>query len=241
MVDTRDPVASAIAAYVMPVDCNAATFSDQDFVSTPHPTIFRNPLQRHFVTQFRPDSVMESIDESIGARIRSTREEQGIKRGDLAKTMGLAYTTLADLERGKAKSTTKLHKAAERLRVNIEWLETGRGPKYAEPTPDHQSRSMRLDPSMIAVTHRVLRELYASDLGVPFCIEEDACAARFVQVYALRAGLSARPTPEEWVEYGRKLEVIMKPQGALDGRGDGVPTEGTGTKNVAGRIRRPKA
>lgn len=178
--------------------------------------------------------------ETIGARIRRTREEKHIERADLAKAMDLAYTTLSDLERGKAKSTTKLHKAADALRVNVAWLETGRGPKDVEPAPDSDSRPVRLDPSMIAITHRVLRELYDSDLGVPFCIEEDACAAQFVQVYALRAGLSARPTPEEWVEYGRKLEAIMKPQGALDGRGDGVPTEGTGTKNVAGKVRRPK-
>lgn len=71
--------------------------------------------------------------ETIGDRIRAERKAQGIERGDLAKSAGIAYTTLADLENGRSKSTTALHKVAKRLGVRPEWLETGKGPKHAPP------------------------------------------------------------------------------------------------------------
>lgn len=66
----------------------------------------------------------------IGQRIRALREEKKISRADLAAAMGIAVTTLSDLELGESKSTTALHKAAARLRTNIEYLETGRGNKH---------------------------------------------------------------------------------------------------------------
>lgn len=174
-------------------------------------------------------------------RLDIAMRDASVIAADLARACGIKPASVSDWITGKTKTIkgANLLAAARLLGVTPEWLSTGRGPRTA---PGRDSQLVRLDPSMIAITHRVLRDLYKSDLGDDtFCIEDDVSAARFVQVYALRAGLSARPSPEEWVEYGRKLEVIMKPQGALDGRGDGVPTEGTGKKNVAGNVRRPKA
>ncbi len=66
---------------------------------------------------------------TLGQRIREVREEQGISRAQLAQAAGLSSTTLSDLELDRSKSTTKLHRIAGRLRVNVAWLETGRGPK----------------------------------------------------------------------------------------------------------------
>lgn len=71
---------------------------------------------------------------SIGSRIRSEREAQGISRAELARFAGIAATTLSDLELGLSKSTTALHKIAARLSLRTEWLETGKGPKAKEET-----------------------------------------------------------------------------------------------------------
>lgn len=64
---------------------------------------------------------------TIGERIRSRREKLGIDRDDLAAAAGLTYSTIADLENGRSRSTTKLHLIAARLMTNTKWLETGRG------------------------------------------------------------------------------------------------------------------
>lgn len=73
---------------------------------------------------------------TIGERIREEREAQGISREELALAAGIAKTTLADLEVGESKSTTKLHKIANRLGVRAEWLETGSGAKTASSLSD---------------------------------------------------------------------------------------------------------
>jgi len=67
--------------------------------------------------------------DTIGNRIRAEREGQNVSRADLARSAGIATTTLSDLELGLSKSTTALHKIARRLGVRAEWLETGKGTK----------------------------------------------------------------------------------------------------------------
>lgn len=95
-------------------------------------TKYRNRCQRHFVTAFRRNQAMENI----GERVRRLREERGIERPDLARAAGLSYSMLADLENGKAKTTTRLHRIADRLGVRVHYLETGDGPEEAIPTPE---------------------------------------------------------------------------------------------------------
>lgn len=70
---------------------------------------------------------------SIGQRIREEREKQKITRAELARAAGIAATTLSDLELGRSKSTTGLHKIAERLGVRVSWLETGKGSQLEQP------------------------------------------------------------------------------------------------------------
>lgn len=86
--------------------------------------------QRHSVTAFRSNVNMETI----GSRIRAEREAQGVSRAELARSAGIAPSTLSDLELGLSKSTTALHKIARRLGLRPEWLETGRGSK--DPAAD---------------------------------------------------------------------------------------------------------
>jgi phage repressor protein C with HTH and peptisase S24 domain len=85
--------------------------------------------QRHFVTKSRSHGAMETI----GGRIRRLREAKGLSRADLAKAVGLAYSSLSDLESGKAKTTTVLHKIAAQLGARVEYLETGKGPQDQPP------------------------------------------------------------------------------------------------------------
>jgi phage repressor protein C with HTH and peptisase S24 domain len=67
---------------------------------------------------------------TIGCRIKQARANGPagkVARKDLAAAADLAYSALADIENGYSDSTTQLHKVAKRLRVRIEWLETGKG------------------------------------------------------------------------------------------------------------------
>lgn len=78
--------------------------------------------------------------ETIGNRVRTERERQGVSRSDLARSAGIATSTLSDLELGLSKSTTALHKIAKRLGVRPEWLESGKGIKdgaSADPDSDY--------------------------------------------------------------------------------------------------------
>ena len=71
---------------------------------------------------------------TVGERIKSARKAHtpavGVKQ--LAEAVGLAVSTLYDLERGEQDSTTKLHAVAEYLGVRARWLETGQGPMRPE-------------------------------------------------------------------------------------------------------------
>lgn len=91
-------------------------------------TGFCKPLQQHSVTEFCNDSGMS---QGIGHRIRQEREAQGIERGEFARRTKIGYSTLAEIERGGMKSSTKLHTIATALGVSPVWLETGRGKKEA--------------------------------------------------------------------------------------------------------------
>lgn len=92
-------------------------------------TVFRYGKQRHTVTVSRLDWRMDTI----GERVRYAREhaDPKISRAELAKSVGIAYSTLSDLELGESKSTTVLHRIAARLGVRIQWLETGKGERMA--------------------------------------------------------------------------------------------------------------
>ena len=65
--------------------------------------------------------------ETIGERVRRLREAKGIARKDLAADAGMSYTGLSDLESGKARSTTKLHRLAALLDIRVAYLENGKG------------------------------------------------------------------------------------------------------------------
>lgn len=78
--------------------------------------------------------------ETIGDRIRRIRTKKKISREALGLEVGLKYSTIADLENGNQKSSTKLHRIAEALGVTVEELETGVDPG---PPPSTQALTRR--------------------------------------------------------------------------------------------------
>lgn len=83
---------------------------------------------------------------TVGDRIKKARGANGlvgkVSRKDLADAVGIAYSTLADLENGYSQGTTVLHKIAKRLGVRVEWLETGKLPMAASDESDESSEWM---------------------------------------------------------------------------------------------------
>ena len=109
------------------------------------------------------------------------------------------------------------------------WLDT---PQW-EGEPLQDSHSLRLDPDMLAETHKALREL-DHDNGRVFSIEREP--ARFVQAYQMRAGMPEEPSKDEWIKFGQKLVVLSG--AGTDERSDGVPIKGTVTSKQPKGVRR---
>jgi phage repressor protein C with HTH and peptisase S24 domain len=76
--------------------------------------------------------------DTVGERIRTEREKQGVSRAELARSARIAVTTLSDLELGFSKSTTALHLIAARLGLQPDWLATGKGRKFAATPADQE-------------------------------------------------------------------------------------------------------
>ena len=231
MVDNLDSVASAISAYVMPEAWRYATFSDHDFVSMAHPTMYRNRCQRPFVARLRENNRMENI----GARVRRIREAKRIERKDLARSVGLSYSGLSDLESGKAKSTTKLHRLASALDVSADYLETGREvSRMAAPSAEPTSRTLNVDYATLSETAQTLHERFGDAAMVCDLIERNP--ALFMRAYELYADYTKdNRTPEQERALAMKL-ADLTPQGAhKNERGTQVPAEGTVERRVGPR------
>lgn len=165
--------------------------------------------------------------QTIGARIRQTREAQGLARKDLARAVGMSYTGLADLESGKAKSTTKLHRIASVLRVDATFLETGR---HAVSQDVPASQSLRLDADTLSETVRALIERDEKRDWLAMMRDEPE---RFIQAYAMYI---TRTTDDLSPEQQRKLATKLAdltPQGAGDHeRKPQVPAKGATRRGV---------
>lgn len=98
--------------------------------------------QRHSVTAFRLNMPMD-----LGARLRARRKELGLTLAQVAKGAELTTGTISDLEQGRQKGSTKLHRIAQVLGVNVAWLENEDGAKeqplgVREPAPPIPARSL---------------------------------------------------------------------------------------------------
>lgn len=103
--------------------------------------------QRQPVTEFRENDDMPRPTglprfDTLGPRIRWWREHRRrttslpqFERKAFARAVGIPYSTFADLENDRAKSTKRLRQIAEELRLRVEYLETDEGEPEASPSP----------------------------------------------------------------------------------------------------------
>lgn len=68
---------------------------------------------------------------SIGPKLRARRQEMKIAVAEAAKRVGMAPSTLYDLERGEQVSSTKLAALCSLYGLNPDWVEFNRGPRLA--------------------------------------------------------------------------------------------------------------
>lgn len=59
-------------------------------------------------------------------RLKETREALGLTQKQLASKIGITPSAIQSLESGRVKSTTYLVEIAEKLKIDPEWLKTGR-------------------------------------------------------------------------------------------------------------------
>jgi transcriptional regulator with XRE-family HTH domain len=71
----------------------------------------------------------------MGPRIRWWREHRDRDRREFAKAVGIPYSTLADLENDRAKSTKNIRRIAEELNLRLEYLETDEGEPEVTTSP----------------------------------------------------------------------------------------------------------
>lgn len=97
--------------------------------------------QRHPVTEFRSTVAMTkygNAPNTVGARLRMERKEQRVSRAALSRASGIPYSTIAEIENERQKSSTQLHDLANAFprKLRVEWLATGDGPRYSDSVED---------------------------------------------------------------------------------------------------------
>lgn len=118
-----EPTASArVVKDHFPVAISEQIMEDQFM-----PTILQDSVvtaQQHSVTELCKYLWMS---ETLGDRVRAARSDIGLSRVELARATKIGYSTIAEIENGGMKSSTKIHVLASALGVSDEWLATGRG------------------------------------------------------------------------------------------------------------------
>lgn len=187
----------------------------------PDLTEIRNSLS----TALRNGTPLQCTTMTIGERIRQAREHgpaAKVSRKDLAAAAGIAYSTLADVENGLSSNTTALHRIARRLKVRVEWLETGKGPM--ESAQDAQSQSVRLDPEIVRDVAQALQEVFREELGREYSITDDP--ELFVEMYERTVARGEVDSRSNMVWLGARIgptrrEAISDEQGtSVHGQGD---------------------
>lgn len=70
---------------------------------------------------------------NLGDRLIQARKHRGMSQAELARRSGVSQPTISDLEGGAQSSTRKAPELANALKVDLNWLLTGRG--EMEPRP----------------------------------------------------------------------------------------------------------
>lgn len=125
-------------------------------------------MDRLSIATDQPPAV-QSVD-TIGYRLKEQRLACKFTLAELAAASDLSIGAISDIENGRQKSSTKLHRLAHALGVTPEWLETGADTRPAiNPQPD----STLTDSSETALS-RLINNWFASDADGRAFIEQAA-------------------------------------------------------------------
>lgn len=73
---------------------------------------------------------------TIGGRIKKVRIDAGLNQTEFAEKLNLSKSSISIAESDKSSlSKRALIDIGEKFNVNLDWLETGEGEPYLEPTP----------------------------------------------------------------------------------------------------------
>lgn len=104
----------------------------------------------------------------FGKRVQELLNEAGINRSQAMRKLGTAYTTITKWVDGRnTPNVANIVPLAELAGVHIEWLITGKGPKYVDPTRNQVSDAAerkRLDTYRRAV-EKYLESPLAADIS----------------------------------------------------------------------------
>jgi transcriptional regulator with XRE-family HTH domain len=97
-----------------------------------------------------------------GHRLKERRVELGMSVAQLARSAGIAASTLYDLERGVSRSSRQMHRLCSSLGLNPDWVETGAGPRLvgeepAENTLEITYRGARITPEAARLAAQIER------------------------------------------------------------------------------------
>jgi transcriptional regulator with XRE-family HTH domain len=131
------PISCPISESVSPLPRNSE-MRDAHVVMEPNIRKTEVACQRLSDTAFRNNLGMPRPKEmpsnlvSVGKRVGWWRRYRKIAQGKLAKDVGIAPSTLSDLENDRQDGSGKLHLIAAKLQLNAYYLETGKGEPEAE-------------------------------------------------------------------------------------------------------------
>ncbi len=92
---------------------------------------------------------------SIGSRLKARREELNISVAAAAKAVGVAASTMYDLERGDQVSTTKLHLLCALYGLHPKFVEAGKGPRLIGDDTRKDSPQRIAEPAERYTLHRM--------------------------------------------------------------------------------------
>lgn len=104
---------------------------------------------------------------TIGDRIRDRLEELGISQSELARRVSITQGTVAGLIRGKARSSTHLHKIARELQTTAAYLEGETDdPSENAPPPPAAPRYQALTLQVLLPSEAALARMFEGILRV---------------------------------------------------------------------------
>lgn len=172
---------------------------------------------------------------TVGERVRKLREDKRIARKDLARDAGMSYSGLSDLESGKAKSTTKLHRLAALLGVEATYLETGKHHSGVRDAAAPYGVEPTIEPEIVFDVARALQEAH-EELGLTYDFTDNP--QLFIDAYQRAAtfGNFSEGRGSAWL--GSAITKNATQETPRDERTKGTHVEGVHTTKPRGAARK---